>query len=293
MTGTSYLTEIAIRLALAALLPFGFYAGLGLFATGGDMSTFGSIAGFSAFQLAAPIAALVFIGSILGPTRKRLATLGVNQLFAFVVPVLIAADARLLLMVGGPPAQWMTWEIDVPVFAIVGLVVIFALGLARSADEDGRGLWQRNGMIGPVVFAWVGIATLIGLVGLGGGIDTGLLPSVTGGFGSLFMPSLAAEPAVAGIAQPALSFRPLTPIQLFAAGAGVALLLLVAKDRLGPVPPDEERGGGSGSLADIDPLKVVLQPLPKTGSPFLRSPDARAAPGRNVREQRPFGRRQR
>jgi hypothetical protein len=292
MTGGKYLIAIAIRLASAIIVPAAFYGGLGVFATG-ELSTFGSLAGFSIVQLAAPIAALGFLISSFGPTIKRLNTLGIHPVAAFTLPALLAADARVLFMVGGPPAQWSTWEIDVPVFLILGLLVILALGLAREPDADGRNLWQRHGIIGQAVFVWVGLAALIGAVGLAGGIDTGLLPAMTGGFGALLMPEFAADPAQISMDAPPLAFRPLTPIQMFAAGAGAALILLLVKDGFGSPPPAEEREGGGGGY-DIDPLKVVLQPLPKTGPTFLRTRGAAdlGVAARNPRDSKTFGRRQ-
>jgi hypothetical protein len=142
-----------------------------------------------------------------------------------------------------------------------------------------------------VVFIWLGVAALIGLVGLAGGIDTGLAPAVTGGLGALLMPELAVEPVVAEMDLPPLSFRPLTPIQLFAAGAGVALTLLLLKDGFGAPPPSEEGDRDPGH--EIDPLAVVLPPLPKPGPTFLRSRGTAESgiSGRNPREPRSFGRR--
>lgn len=292
MTGGKYLTAIAIRLAAAIIVPAAFYGGLGVFATG-DLSTFGSIAGFSIMQLAAPIAALGFLFSSFRPTIRRLQTLGIHPVAAFTLPALLAADARVLLMVGGPPAQWMTWEIDVPVFLILGLVVILTLGLAREPDAEGRNLWQRHGILGQAVFVWVGLAALIGAVGLAGGIDTGLAPKITGGLLGFLVPELAGDPEAALAEAPMISFRPLTPIQIFAAGAGAALILLLVKDRFGAPPPSGEREGESGGEREIDPLKVVLPPLARPGPTFLR---ARAgadsgATGGNPREPRTFGRR--
>jgi hypothetical protein len=291
MTGGKYLIAIAIRLAAAIIVPAAFYGGLGVFATG-DLSTFGSLAGFSIMQLAAPIAAIGFLFSSFRPTVRRLQTLGIHPIAAFTLPALLAADARVLLMVGGPPAQWATWEMDVPVFLILGLIVILTLGLAREPDADGRNFWQRHGVIGQAVFVWVGLAALIGAVGLAGGVDTGFLPAMTGGLGAALMPEFAASPeAVLNLTNnPPLSFRPLTPIQMFAAGAGAALLLLLVKDGFGSPPPSEERE--SGGEREIDPLKVVLPPLPKAPT-FLR-PRGEAEIGlaaRNSREPKTFGRR--
>ncbi len=287
MSGWKFLIAIGIRLAGAILVPAAFYGGLGIFATG-DLSSFGTIAEFSILQLAAPLAALGFVVSSVGPTRKRMQTLGIHPIAAFVLPALIVADARVLLLIAGPPAQWMTWEMDIPVFLVLGLAVILFLGLAREPDAEGGSLWQRHGIVGQVILGWVGVAALIGLVGLGGGIDTGSLPEVTGGLGSLLLPEYMAEPTLPGLTQPPLTFRALTPIQIFAAGAGVALLLLLVKDGFGPASPSAE-----GSEREIDPLKVVLQPLPKPRPTFLRARDTSSdPPSRNSRETRTFGRRQ-
>lgn len=287
MTGLKYLAAIGIRLAAAIIVPAAFYGGLGIFATG-DLSSFGSIAEFSILQLAAPLAALGFVFSSVGPTRKRMQTLGIHPIAAFVLPALIVADARVLLLIAGPPAQWMTWEMDIPVFLILGLAVILFLGLAREPEAEGGSLWQRHGIIGQVVLGWVGIAALIGLTGLAGGIGTGSLPEVTGGLGSLLLPEYMAEPVLPDLTQPPLTFRPLTPIQIFAAGAGLALLLLLVKDGFGPASPSTDM-----PEREIDPLKVVLQPLPKPGPSFLRARDTSSErPLRTPRETRTFGRRQ-
>jgi hypothetical protein len=206
-------------------------------------------------------------------------------------------------MVGGPPAQLATWEIDIPVFLILGLIVVLALGLARGPDSEGQNLWQRNGIIGQAVFVWVGLAALIGAVGLatlfgaidlGGNFDTGALPSVTGGLGAVLMPEFMADPFVLpDMDRPPLSFRPLNPMQLFAASAGVALILLLVKDGFGSPPGSEERGLGGQREREIDPLKVVLPPLPKAAPTFLRPRGIESgAPTKNPREPRTFGRRQ-
>lgn len=112
-----------------------------------------------------PIIILAFLISLISPCWQRMRSLGLPAFWGLLVPLLFLMDAAYLLVVGahwGMAFSLGIMKVNLPVFALVALVMLVAMALAMPPSDDvaSSNLFRRLGMVSAILAVLLTVVAL-------------------------------------------------------------------------------------------------------------------------------------
>jgi hypothetical protein len=165
LSGPQFGRKLAIRVGIFLALTLGFpFIVYGLvIATGASRvaGAAGALAVVAGVYLK-PVIIGVFLISLVMPCWRRMRSLGLPAYWGLIVPILIAADATYLLVLGthwGVAFSLGIWRITAPFYALAALVMGLAMSFALPPSRDEPSGLARFGAAGDAT-KWLGLAVV-------------------------------------------------------------------------------------------------------------------------------------
>jgi hypothetical protein len=142
VSGSQFGMKAGIRVAIFAGLTLGFpFIVYGLIVATGARSVGGASGALAAVAgvYLKPIILLGFLISLIGPCWRRMRSLDLPAVWGLLVPLLFLMDALYLVVIG---THWGTafslgiMKVNLPVFALVALVMLVTMALAMPPSDD-------------------------------------------------------------------------------------------------------------------------------------------------------------
>lgn len=258
ISGSQFGVKAGIRtgifLALTAGFPFivyGLIVVTGAQRVGGASGALAAVAGV----YLKPIIILVFLISLIGICWRRMRSLGLPGLCGLLVPFLFLMDALYLLVVG---VHWGTafslgiMQVSPPVFAMIALATMIAMGLARPPSED----LAAGPLFRGLLWCCAALAVLLVIVALMTSNTVSWIKFLTAVFGGRFSPASLAPSKAAVLAY---QFKPFVCIAYCAVVAVITFLSRKASSG---------RTGGDGETSPHPGM--LVPPAAPAGAAFGR-----------------------